>query len=461
MNPQINLTVKDLTIPINVNYPDNYPYEAPQISIDGYSLQNASFKWFCGYTILDLLPQVKKYLLNDYDALCKLDIKNVEAIHEDEIQIPVIKSKLSCSVTRRTLEDHPNMLLGYPIKINIDRRGRYWFTPIFELISYETHNKITNNDKFNINKLRFKKFKSPQGKIYNFWLPCYFTQTHFENAQPILNEILDNNPKNILRILPLLINKSIINFSDKSIDCYANLLQLMLEYLELHPNLKTIIDLEIKSFMTSSKVRHKLKTPDIGEFIIKLYFSNYDYNNVRIRHVLIKEYFTRQIYWMFKNNSDIAKTFYYPKNINLDDCFNASNANCSTLLLVIETFNFFMFSDIKNQLRKCRGFPPHDIIQTFLTRINWIKTNVSNYRNFIKEIHCSDIINNDFTMKKYLRDCCVASYKQGYTTFDPDYRKNQQKGKYKRKNAFQVKITNSEITTSYEDTNPFSVLNLD
>ena len=426
MNPQINLTVKDLTIPINVNYPDNYPYEAPQISIDGYSLQNTSFKWFCGYTILDLLPQIKKQLLNDYDELCKLEIKNVEAINEDEIQKPVIKSKLMCSVTRKTLEDNPNMILGYPIKMNIDRRGRYWFTPIIEIMSYEAHKKITNNEKFNINQIRIKKFKSPYGQLYNFWLPCYLTETHFKNAQPILNEILDNNPKNILRILPMLINKTIINFSE----CYCNLLQLMLEYLELYPNLKTILDLEIKSFIASSKVRHKLKTPDINEFIIKLYFSNFDYNDKRIRHVLIKEYFTRQIYWMFKNNNTIAKSFYYPKNINLDDCFNASN---STLLVIIETFNFFMFPDIRNQLRKCSGFPPQHVLQTFTTRIEWIKNNITNYRDYIKEIKCSDLINDDFTMKMYLRDCCVASYKQGYTTFDPDYRKNQQKGRYKKK----------------------------
>jgi len=373
-------------------------------------------------------------------------LANETADQEESVkEYPEGAYKLICSVTKEKLIDSPDVILGYPLKLHVDRYNRLWATPILELLSYDAYvleiqkngNKLDNFDR--------TYFKSANGESYNYWIPCYFTLNHFttgrqtlENALSVIRygvkgtEDSDFTPNIILRVLPTLINKAVVAIikgdlyeSEKAVECYCNFLQLLLEYLEIYPELKTVINLEVQSFLKSQKIRNKRHTPDIGEFIIKLSLSDYKYTNPNVQHVVLKEYFCRQIYWMFKTDRSLAKTFYQSENIDLKKCFAASNISSSVLVFALEAARFFIFNGIREKLRSNYGFPPQHAIKKFQNRIKHIKHNMIDYESLMCAIKYDKFIKNNQQMKEFLRSCCIESYAQTYTTFDPDYRKNQ------------------------------------
>lgn len=401
------------------------------------------------------------------------------------------EDKLICSITKQKFSDNPDMILGYPIKIYIDKYSRLWSTPILELISYDAYVCEIQKNGNKLDKFNTTYFKSTTGQQYNYWIPCYFTKQHFKNCKQTIENALtvlrygvlgieknDFKPEIVLKVLPTLINKAVVAIikgnlhkSECAIECYCNFLQLFLEYLELYPNLKTIINLEVKSFISSKKARNKLNIPDIGEFIIKLSLSDYKYTDSSVQKILLKEYFSRQMYWMFKTDNDLAKTFYQTHNIDLKRAFAASNVSSSILVFALEVAKFFIFPGVRDKLNQFCGFPPINVINKFQKRIKYIKNNIVDYRTLISEIKYSHTINNDLEMKTFLRECCVESYEQGYTTFDPDYKKNQARGRHrkpllrhqrkKRNNKRKEKTISIPITIDEDNdisNNPFSVL---
>ena len=114
-------------------------------------------------------------------------------------------------------------MLGYPIVKKIHSTNIELF-PIPELLSYDSYiSQIVNNyQKLNFYFNTF--FKSANNKYYNYWVPIYIDKYHFEkNKTAILNSFsiikygvlgkkeYDFKPEHIFEILPIFLNKMIID----------------------------------------------------------------------------------------------------------------------------------------------------------------------------------------------------------------------------------------------------------
>lgn len=140
--------------------------------------------------------------------------------------------KVTCSISKLNIINDKDVILGYPLYIYIDKYKRIWATPILELISYEMY--VTEIQKSGDYKLDFyskKHFISANGLKYNYWIPCYFTKTHFEKSyQTLINSIsilkngtarghknYDFNPEDSLMVLMSLCNKTTLNILNGNI----------------------------------------------------------------------------------------------------------------------------------------------------------------------------------------------------------------------------------------------------
>ena len=164
---------------------------------------------------------------------------------------------------------------------------------------------------------------SPNGDSYNYWIPCYLNDDHFNRGfQLITNSISvirngisgsernDFYPSMVLAVLPSLINKTIvfilngtIYHSLAAIQAYCHLLRLYYKLIQHFPALKAQIVSDVEKFKFSVGNRHKRFFPDLGEFIINLFLSGTSYSE--IKRSLLTEFMCRQIFWIEKNQTRI------------------------------------------------------------------------------------------------------------------------------------------------------------
>jgi len=334
------------------------------------------------------------------------------------------------SITNKIL--NTNKILGYPLRIIVDKKGRSWPTPVLKIISYEEYRQLEPQ------RSTISLAKNP----YNYWIPCYFNRKHFLRAQKFIDKgimVLFTNGKKsepfqhdaIIKVFPKIINQTLLLTEEESkvnikklIKCYCNFVHLFKKYLDEYPDLMKIINLQINEFITSRDGRHRNNILDLGEFIAKISFSslanNYSFDN--IRKTFVKEFISRQFYWIFKNNREMAKSFYYYKNINIEDCFSLMKGKLITLYHAIIMAEKLINPNVLQILELNYGFPSEEIINDIL-----LKKSSNNINNLKELLECITLtkFQNENQIKKYLHNCCAESFMQNYTTFDPHYRKNQ------------------------------------
>ena len=113
----------------------------------------------------------------------KAEIKNEIIIDtEEKLKMQQIKDNLTCFMLKVNYIDDPEILLGYPIIQNIifgitEKRELF---PIPELLTYDGYMaQIGKQD----DKLDFYfdiKFKSANNQFYNYWVPIYIDENHFQ-----------------------------------------------------------------------------------------------------------------------------------------------------------------------------------------------------------------------------------------------------------------------------------------
>ena len=158
----------------------------------------------------------------------KNEIKNDEIIEQENEQI---KENLTCSELKVNYLDDPNILLGYRViqyKIP-NKKHKIELYPIPELISYDgyiSQLKKFENEEEQDNKLVYyynKKFESDDNQFYNYWVPIYVDENHYENNNNEILSVLNAikygshkynnyclNPDNIFELLPIIINRIIL-----------------------------------------------------------------------------------------------------------------------------------------------------------------------------------------------------------------------------------------------------------
>ena len=166
----------------------------------------------------------------------------------------------------------------------------------------------------------------------------YINKDHFEkNKETIINSLKtikkesEFKPEQIFEILPIILNKMIIGmFNGKSIissafiTCYFQYVLLFKKLIEEYEgdfikyatkkiNLITKNDFEV----------NKNIVPDIGNFLMLMFYTNKELINPeekkKIWYVLIEEFFTRQMFWMFHGDECKNKMKNLIMKNNIDD----------------------------------------------------------------------------------------------------------------------------------------------
>jgi hypothetical protein len=331
-------------------------------------------------------------------------------------------------------------IYGYPIRIIIDKKKRLWPTPILEIISYNEYIQ-TNNITINLSE-----------HPYNYWIPCYISEEHFNKIKNILNVSLmilytngeqeqKFNPISILYIFPKIISQTLLllpniflslfsknNNKDKIdinksndivnlINCYSNFIYLFKKYLDMYPKLYDNIDNDIKLFINNSKNRNRNKILDLNEFYIKILFSKtYTFNDLRCS--FIKEYISRQFYWTIKFIYLNKKIRNY-NDININKCYSIMRNSLFVLFNSILISNFINNSKENefNILNTDNGFCNNELIKKIILHITDNIQYFNNFNSLLSFLTNKKYINDD-DVKKYLYSCYNEALNQKYIVFN-------------------------------------------
>lgn len=394
----------------------------------------------CGHTTKKPYPPIE----NNND---KVDEKKQEKTPE-EIEKEKIAEKLVCATSKLGIDDE-DTVLGYPLFLKKDKYGRLWPEPILELMSYETymhHVMSYGADKLDNYDTTF--FKSVNGERWNHWIPCYFTKEHYERGKTIVlnamsvirhgvhgTEENDFTPQMVLHVMPVLMNNCVVSMmkgnmyeSTKAIEAYCHFLRLFMALIDEFPEVKKTINEKVEKFMNKPDERHKLNTPNLGEFLIITSLSDHNYDeNLSLKVSIVREFFTRQIYWIRKK----VKFTKRPTDAEfLQRYFDASKVANHLLVFNLEATRYFIFPKFKEFIDARSGFPPEHIVKSFQERIKKIKNEVTDYRIMVAAIGCTKWIKTEQKMCEVLENARWASRQCKY---DNNAFRHQKKKK-RRKN---------------------------
>lgn len=135
-----------------------------------------------------------------------------------------------------------------------DRFDRMWPALVLENISYEAYvQKIQMAGIEKLDNFTSKILYSANGEQFNYWIPIYVNETHFQRAlEHIKNAISvirrgiqgtrdnDFRPEMIIEVLPCLMNKTTVHImngtlfhSTAAIQAYCNFLRLYLRLIQV------------------------------------------------------------------------------------------------------------------------------------------------------------------------------------------------------------------------------------
>ena len=244
----------------------------------------------------------------------------------EEIRMQQIKENLICFMLKLNYIDDPEILLGYPI---IQKKGKgkdkIELFPIPELLTYDGYIAQIQKQEDKLDFYFDTKFKSANNQFYNYWMPIYIDEKHYtKNKTTILNALsvikygpmglkkYDFQTDQIFEVLPIILNKMIIGmFNGQSIISSA-FIMCYFHYVLLFRKLCNEFDNEYIDYLNHKlniihknryNVRKKI-IPDIGNFLVLLYFCDRNTHNnymKKIWYSLYEEFLVRQIFWMFYN----------------------------------------------------------------------------------------------------------------------------------------------------------------
>ena len=251
------------------------------------------------------------------------DNKNEEIKDKNFLRMEQIKENLTCFMTKSNYIDEPDILLGYPIIQNQAGKNKIELYPIPELLTYDGFvNQIGKQDM----KLDYYfdiKFKSANNQLYNYWIPIYIDENHFKkNRTAILNSFsiikygalgikeYDFKPEHIFEVLPIILNKMIIGmFNGKTtissafIRCYFHYVLLFKKLcLEFEDDYCKYVNHILNLVKKNNYQINKTIIPDIGNFLMLLFFSNRDTHSEKMKkiwYLLFEDSAARRPRWTF------------------------------------------------------------------------------------------------------------------------------------------------------------------
>ena len=412
--------------------------------------------WNNDMTLLDLLNRVKN-IFNDennytkypekyiFDRIQLTSIKNFNEYIKSEVSEEIIYYSVNGQNIKLSeiIDEKYGKLICLPIDVQLDKHDRIIIRPILELmdITEQNRNYHIANEEFQSNDIlehpsKFKFFTT-NSKPYSILLPCCthdglfnYHKSHFEYCiRSLYNELYnstdDFNVSMIVKVIPIVMNKimpKIIagNSSEHklAIEIYCMLSHLLYKLIDMYPELKSCFNIDIETFLESNYNRHKKAVVDLGETLIRLSFSDYDYfdvNGYDIRKKMIQEFLSRQIYWMNKYEPSIMNV----KTMNrLTISFDNGIVVNQLFVFCLEITKMFINENVKHVLYENNGFIPHNLIDMFDERMSVIR-GVNNWESFTSIVRYDDAFDNgnfsDNLMNELLNNAILLSNKQNYS----------------------------------------------
>ena len=314
-------------------------------------------------------PQI--YFKKDVNQ--KTDMKEKNNDKEFDRRLQKIKDNLTCFMLKVNYIDDPDIILGYPIiKCKGLGKDKYELYPIPELLTYDGFMAQIGKQDSKLDYYFDIKFKSANNEYYNYWIPIYANQKHFEkNRNTILNSFsvikfgakgikeYDFQIEQIFEILPKILNKMIIgifngkaSISSAFIICYFQFI-LLFRKLCLEFEFQYIINLIHRNNYNIDKSI----IPDIGDFLVLLLLCDRNIYNEKMKKVwycLFEEFLARQMYWIFEEED----TDFLREPLCDQKYDNLKNKKNKISMLCVDIFKFFLkksFGD-KGGITLCRSF---------------------------------------------------------------------------------------------------------
>ena len=236
-----------------------------------------------------------------------------------QIKKEEISNKLICSISKTNIFDSSEIILGYPIDMDLNKKTKQSFpTPVFEILSHEAHQ--ANLEKNPQQPERrpsgaSEKLQTGAGASYKYWLPLYLDDSHFERGKEhilstitsIFKDTFDPEatefvPFMILAVLPLLLSRMVRFSVEKAgsqtavlIESYFQLFRLLIKLLDVFHELKETVEEDVDHFLKHDNCRHKESIPDLGTFLVKLAISTEGIDqSFDIVNLAFKEHLARQ-----------------------------------------------------------------------------------------------------------------------------------------------------------------------
>lgn len=176
-----------------------------------------------------------------------------EKEQEKQATLKQLSKQLICGITKLDISS-PEIILGYPILMEIDRFNRIWPKIVLENISYAAYiEQIQMIGAAKLDNFCARKLRSANGELFNYWIPIYINEAHFQRAlEHVKNAIsvirygiegtreTDFRAEMILEVLPCLMNKTIVHIingtlfhSTAAIQAYCNFLRMYLRLVDV------------------------------------------------------------------------------------------------------------------------------------------------------------------------------------------------------------------------------------
>ena len=272
-------------------------------------------------------PYPEMYFKKNDKKEKKKEIENIDKNkRNEEIRMQQIKENLTCFMLKLNYIDDPEILLGYPI---IQKKGKgkdkIELFPIPELLTYDGYIAQIQKQEDKLDLYFDTKFKSANNQFYNYWMPIYIDEKHYsKNKTTILNalSVIKYGPKGIKKydfqtdqifeILPIILNKMIIGMFNGQSAISSAFIMCYFHYILLFRKLCEEYDREYINYLNQKlnlirRNKHNVRKniiPDIGNFLVLLYFCDRNTHNEYMKkmwYCLYEEFLLRQIYWMFYN----------------------------------------------------------------------------------------------------------------------------------------------------------------
>ena len=267
----------------------------------------------------------------------------------------IIKENLTCFMLKLNYMEDRDILLGYPI---IQRKGlgknKIELYPIPEMLTYEGFMSQIGKQASKLDYYFSTNFKSANNEYYNYWVPIYIDENHYlRNRTAILNSFsiikygprgikeYDFKPEQIFEILPIILNKMIIGMFNGQSAISSAFIRCYFHYVLLFKKLSEEFEYEYISYLN-----HKLNLihrneynveksiiPDIGDFLVLLFFCDRNIYNEKMKKMwykLYEEFLIRQIYWIFCDYNNRTRII---ENMLKDKAKNNENKEKLTKLI--------------------------------------------------------------------------------------------------------------------------------